>query len=166
MSERMKGLVQLQKRERRAILEKISKNWPFKMVIEKKGTVKEARIDSRRRILIFDGWMAAQLDETIVPFLGSYELLKSLPAVVVDAGAVSHICNGADVMRPGILKFEGSFASGDIVCVRESRYQKTIAVGIALFSSEEAAAVTKGAIVKNAHYVGDLFWITAKSIRV
>jgi PUA domain protein len=160
----MKGIATLSKRDARAVLSKIEETWPFKVTIS--SSLKEAKVDQRRRILIFDGWMAVQLDDDIVPFLGSYDLLERFPAVVVDAGAVPHICNGADVMRPGILEAEGSFGKGCIICVRENRYQKNIASGITLLSKDEALAAKKGAIVKNVHYVGDIFWNSAKSIRI
>ncbi|MGC9189797.1 MAG: PUA domain-containing protein, partial [Conexivisphaera sp.] len=48
--------------------------------------------------------------------------------VVVDEGAVRHVVNGANVMRPGIKEYT-DFEAGDIVVVKEGVYGKPIAVG-------------------------------------
>jgi len=154
----------LSKRESREILGKIEQTWPFKSNLSRNETVKVAEIEEGKRLFIFPSWIAIDLDGRILPFLGSQELLKSFPAVVVDPGAISHICKGADIMRPGILVAEGEFDAGDIVCVKEQRYQKFIAVGGALLTKEDAIAISKGPVIKNMHYVGDVYWESAKSM--
>jgi PUA domain protein len=154
----------LSKRESREVVGKIEQTWPFMPILGKNETARVAEIEGDRRLLIFPSWMAIDLDGRILPFLGSQELLRSFPAVVVDTGAISHICKGADVMRPGILTVEGEFHAGGIVCVKEQRYQKFIAVGEALLAGGDALAASKGAVVRNMHYVGDLYWESAKSM--
>ncbi|RLE58959.1 MAG: RNA-binding protein [Thermoprotei archaeon] len=84
--------------------------------------------------------------------------VPELPKVFVDAGAVPHILNGADVMVPGITKIEGSFSENDKVLVVEEEKQRIFAVGKALMSSEHIATSRKGKAIKNIHYAGDELW--------
>ncbi|MBS7636343.1 DUF1947 domain-containing protein [Candidatus Bathyarchaeota archaeon] len=100
--------------------------------------------------------------ENVYPTLLFKEVFALLPKVVVDMGAVPHICNGADVMAPGILRFEREFVKDDIVLVVDEKYGKPIAIGEILYNSDEAVEVKRGAVVKNIHYVGDKIW---KAIR-
>jgi len=154
----------LSKRESREVLGKVDRTWPLVPNFGRSETVKVAEIEGAKRLLIFQSWIAIDLDGKVLPFLGSQEVLKSFPAIVVDSGAIPHICKGADVMRPGVVSAEGDFEAGDIVCVKEQRYQKFIAVGEALLAKEEAMAALKGPVIKNVHYVGDVFWESAKSM--
>jgi PUA domain protein len=77
--------------------------------------------------------------------------------VVVDEGAVRHVVNGANVMRPGIKEYT-DFEAGDIVVVKEGVYGKPIAVGVALVPSRELASMSKGAVVRNVHHLRDGAW--------
>lgn len=103
--------------------------------------------------------------EQLVPHLSSVEECFRLPSVVVDMGAVPHVVNGADVMAPGIVRVDGNFAEGSVVVVRDEKYGKAIAVGVALIPSETLPATRRGKVVKNLHYVGDVFWETVKELR-
>jgi PUA-domain protein len=94
----------------------------------------------------------------MVPSLLNKEALKRLPSVVVDQGAVSFICSGADVMAPGIRGTEGEFSQGQLVVVREERFRKALAVGSALIRSSKIEAQRKGKVVRNIHFVGDDAW--------
>jgi len=154
----------LSKRESKEILGKLGRTWPFMPNLGRSETAKVAEIEGAKRLLIFPSWIAIDLDGKILPFLGSQGLLRYFPAVVVDSGAIPHVCKGADVMRPGILEAEGEFEAGDIVCVKEQRYRKFIAVGEALLAKKDALAASKGPVVRNAHFVGDVFWEVAKSM--
>jgi len=98
----------------------------------------------------------------ILPTLVFTELLKAKAKVVVDMGAIPHVCNGADVMAPGIVQFQGKFTKGDIVSIVDEKYCKVIAVGESLLGADEAAKLNKGAIVKNIHHVGDAIWLVVK----
>jgi PUA domain protein len=100
----------------------------------------------------------------ILPFLASeHSFLALFPSVTVDMGAIKHICNGADIMRPGIVRMD-EFSKGSVVTVKDEKYAKYIAVGIALVSSSEAKEMSKGAVIQNMHYVGDEVWQAYKSI--
>jgi RNA-binding protein, containing PUA domain len=62
--------------------------------------------------------------------------LPQYPKVVVDAGAVKRIINGADIMRPGIKEFIGEFNKGDVVFVVDEK-GRVIAIAVALYSKQE-----------------------------
>ena len=85
-------------------------------------------------------------------------MLKKLPSVVVDVGAISYICNGADVMAPGIREIEGKIEQDSTVVVFEEGYKKRIALGVSLYSTENLRSTKKGKVIENVHYVGDKFW--------
>jgi PUA domain protein len=78
-------------------------------------------------------------------------------------GAVKFVCNGAKVLRPGIVEF-GNFKRGDIVTVQDQTHGKVLAVGIALEDAEVAKAMQKGYVVDNLHYISDKIWEAAKEI--
>jgi len=86
-------------------------------------------------------------------------LLKNnfLPKIAIDMPAVKFIANGADVMRPGIKEID-NFEKGKIIVIVDETHQKPLAIGQALFSSEEMKTLDSGKVIKNLHYVGDKIW--------
>ncbi|MEM3085679.1 MAG: RNA-binding protein [Halobacteria archaeon] len=76
---------------------------------------------------------------------------------VVDRGAVPHLCNGANVMAPGISAADTALRPGDLLVVREETHGKPLAVGRALVEGS-AMVRGKGKAVENLHYVGDELW--------
>ena len=82
---------------------------------------------------------------------------------MVDMGAVKFMCNGANVMRPGIKKYS-KFLKDDIVCVTEESKHKFLSVGKAMNDSSELETMSKGEIIKNIHYVSDKYWEIFKTI--
>ena len=83
--------------------------------------------------------------------------LPQYPKVVVDAGAVKPIINGADVMRPGIKEFLGDFNKGDVVFVADEK-GRVIAITAALYSKQEILQMQKGKVLINLHHLGDKIW--------
>jgi len=81
-----------------------------------------------------------------------------LPKIVVDMGAVPHICNGADLMAPGVVRIDGNFNENDLLLIVDEQHGKSLAVGVALFNSQAMKDLKHGKIVKNLHYVGDELW--------
>lgn len=103
------------------------------------------------------------IDGFFVPFLGSEDLLAKFPSITVDMGAVKFMCNGANVMRPGIK--EGTeFEKDGIVCIVEESQRKCLAVGRALVSSAEMEKMERGETIKNLHYISDKHWEMVKEI--
>ncbi len=74
--------------------------------------------------------------------------------VTVDAGAISFVSDGADVMRPGIVEADAAIGADDLVLVAEETHGKVLAVGRALV---DGAAMTgdSGRVVESVHHVGD-----------
>lgn len=136
--------------------------WPAGAVPRVK-TFKVYEVDEERKILVSDKFTAVQVKDAIVPFLGKPEVLAQFPSVTVDMGAVKFVCNGAKVLRPGIVEF-GQFKKGDIVVVKEQSRGKMLAVGVALEDSEAAKAMPKGYVVDNLHYISDKIWEAHKEI--
>lgn len=102
--------------------------------------------------------------EKLYPTLVFEEIFASTPKVVVDMGAVRRICNGANVMAPGIVRFEGSFGKGDLVFIVDEKHGKPIAVGEILYGDAEAVSIKQGVVVGNVHFVGDRIWRSIKEL--
>ena len=96
--------------------------------------------------------------EKIVPTLKYLQENIILKKITVDMGAVKFVVNGADIMRPGIIEIEAGIAKEEFIVVIDKNNHKPLAVGIALFSSEEMKGMTSGKVIKNIHYVGDELW--------
>ena len=120
--------------------------------------VEQAEIEDGTVVYLLDGVISlARRDDTIFPTLMN-PIVNGLPSVVVDMGAVPYVCNGADVMAPGIIKVEGRFEDGGFVVIKDIEYGKALAIGEALFGSEEIREMSKGKAIKNLHNVGDKIW--------
>ena len=155
----------LSKKETSSILNKLLLNWP-ENIIPKIKNIKAYEIEKNRKLLIHeDNFAAVLIDEVILPFLGNNNLVESFPYVLIDMGAVRYICNGANIARPGIIKFE-SFLKDKVVIVKDIGYQKPLAVGISLCDSKTGMALSKGHIINNMHYVGDKFWNLYKVLKI
>jgi PUA domain protein len=103
----------------------------------------------------------AATKEGLIPTLFFEKALLMLPRITVNMGAVPYVCNGADVLAPGVVKIEGVFAVGDYMLVDE-RHSKPLAVGSALVDSQAASGLQHGKVAKNLHYVGDVLWSLLK----
>jgi PUA-domain protein len=95
--------------------------------------------------------------EVIPTLRGALELELKTPAVVVDAGAVRYLANGADVMCPGIVRADPSIREGDLVIIKEESHGKSLAIGRALMPGE-AMKAESGKAIKSINYVGDKLW--------
>jgi PUA domain protein len=74
--------------------------------------------------------------------------------VTVDAGAVSFVSDGADVMRPGIVEATDDIAAGDLVLIAEEAHGKVLAVGRARVDADGVLG-DSGKVVDSIHHVGD-----------
>ena len=89
--------------------------------------------------------------------------MEKFASVTVDMGAVKFMCNGANVMRPGIKRYT-EFSKDDIVCVIEESQQKFLAVGKAITDSSKLESMPKCEVIKNLHYISDKYWEISKTI--
>ena len=151
----------ISKSETNVILELVSKHWKKK--IHKVKNLKVHFIDNSSQLMIGDGITILKIDDNYLPFLNQTEILEKFASVTVDMGAVKFMCNGANVMRPGIKKYS-NFSAGDIICVIEESKQKFLAVGTTLIDSSEMEKISKGEVIKNLHYISDSYWEIAKTI--
>jgi PUA domain protein len=102
--------------------------------------------------------LLALINSMLTPTLLFEKVLRLLPKIVVNMAAVPHICNGADVMAPGIIRIEKEFNTNEFVAVVDERHDKFVAITIALMDSQVARSLKYGKIAKNIHYVGDKLW--------
>jgi PUA domain protein len=155
----------LSKSDTSSLLDTMRSSWPQGSVPRVKN-FKSYEIDAQKSLLVSDEVVCAKVSEDkIIPFLGEAELLQKFPTVTVDMGAVKFVCNGANVMRPGVTRFD-EFKKGSIVTVRDQQHGKVLAVGLALDDSQAAASMTKGYVVENLHYISDKIWEAAKEVKV
>ncbi len=121
--------------------------------------VDRALIEEETEVYLIDGavQLVAHQDETLFPTLINPNI-EMLPSIVVDMGAIPYVCNGADVMAPGIKAVKGEFEEGDLVVVRDIEHGKALAIGQALVGSDEMKEMRKGKSVMNLHHVGDKIW--------
>lgn len=112
--------------------------------------------------------LVAEKEDALFPILGwegNSESLNLLPSIIVDMGAVPHIANGADVMRPGVRGFKGEFMRGDILVVRDEVHGKPIAIARALEDVDRCREMRRGKVAETLHYVDDKIWKLLKRAR-
>ncbi|AJF25201.1 RNA-binding protein [Haloarcula sp. KBTZ06] len=91
------------------------------------------------------------------PFLtvqGANQYPPEKHIVTVDAGAVSFVSDGADIMRPGITEADDDISEGDLVVINEESHGKFLAVGRAQTDGDDMVG-DSGKVVKSLHHVGD-----------
>ena len=151
----------ISKSETNQIIKLVSDQW--KRELPKIKNLKVHFIDNNSQLMVGDGIIILKIDDDYLPFLNQNDILEKFPNVMVDMGAVKFMCNGANVMRPGIKKYT-EFVKGDIICVIEESQHKFLAVGKAITDSSELENISKGEIIKNLHYISDKYWEIAKTI--
>lgn len=147
----------LSRKNANRIINIIQRRWPEGYRFKAKS-IRIVELDDERSLLLGEDFTAVKLGEDVIPFLQMEKFFKTIGKIVVDQGAIQYVCNGANVMRPGVVRCEGEFVAGDIVAVKEERHGKLIAVGLVLVDSSKVQSMSKGVVVKNLHYVGDAFW--------
>ena len=152
----------ISKSETAKIFEELNTQW--KMELPKQKNVRTHQIDENGIIITGKGITAIKIGEDILPFLGNAQILEKFPYVIVDMGAIKFVCKGANIMRPGITKFS-DFEKDEIVCVIEESQHKFLAVGKAKIPSKQLDEIEHGEVIKNMHYISDIFWESEKEIK-
>ena len=93
-------------------------------------------------------------DEAFLTVQGANRHTPSEGIVTVDAGAISFVSDGADVMRPGIVDADTDIHGGDLVTIAEETHGKTLAIGRAMVDGSEMVG-DSGKVVESIHHVGD-----------
>jgi PUA domain protein len=104
-------------------------------------------VDGEPHVLYYEG-------EPFLSVRGANAHPPEVGTVTVDAGAVSFVSNGADVMRPGITEADEDIEEGDLVVIVEESHGKALAVGRALVDGDEMTGES-GKVVESLHHVGD-----------
>lgn len=107
-------------------------------------------------LVLVDGEpLACFIDDEPAPTVRGANVSPPTAGVVtVDAGAVSFVSDGADVMRPGIVDADEGISSGDLVLVAEETHGKILAIGRARTAGDDMIG-NSGKVVDSIHHVGD-----------
>lgn len=151
----------LSKSDSNEITEFVNKKWSKNVLPEKLKNIQVIEVEENNCVLTTSDFFAVKVEKNILPLLTNENVLNSFPSVTIDMGAIRFICNGANVMRPGIVSTD-EFNKDDIVVVKDNKHGKYLAVGIALVASKEVQTMLKGQVINNMHYVSDKFWKSYK----
>ena len=112
--------------------------------------------DSDQRVVLVDGepYVVFFDGEPSLTVNGAQEFAPESRVVTVDAGAISFVSDGADVMRPGIVAADEDIDAGDLVAVAEETHGKVLAIGRAQVDGSEMVG-DSGKVVESLHHVGD-----------
>ena len=122
------------------------------------NAVSQATLEDGSTIYIFfKEAILARKNDILFPTLIN-SVIDDFPSALVDMGAIPYVCNGADVMAPGIMEIEGEFGKDGLLVIRDVKHRKALGIGAAKYSSEEMRELKKGKAILNLHYVGDKIW--------
>ena len=107
--------------------------------------------------LVNDVVLLVKRDDLLFPTLIN-PAINNMPSVIIDMGAIPYVCNGADVMAPGIKKVLGEFTENSIIVIKDITHGKALAIGRAIHSSSDMREMEKGKAIKTLHHVGDKIW--------
>ena len=107
-------------------------------------------------LVLVDGEPAVMYvdDEPFLTVRGANVYEPERGVVTVDAGAVSFVSDGADVMRPGIVDADEGIEESSLVVIAEESHGKVLAVGRAMVDGDEMVG-DSGKVVSSVHHVGD-----------
>ena len=148
-------LTQIQQKTRMNVQELFNANPQVEVAESKNATI----------FLVNNKPLFAEKEGMVFPTLGTDDVTKFLPQVVVNMGAIPHVCNGADIMAPGVVAVKGNPKKDDFVLVIDEQHQKSLAIGMSLYDSEALRNVKHGKIVTNVHFVGDDLWRSLRKLQ-
>ncbi len=154
----------LSRRDSVEMISKIESALGLSLNLPKSAQAKCAEPEEGAVFVELDGYEFVKSGDSFFPYLGSQATLALFASATVDEGAIKFMLNGADVMRPGIRKFDDWGGAGKMVVVREEKKGRAIAVGPSLVGSSEAQGMSKGGCIKNVHHVGDRYWTLHKAL--
>ncbi len=152
----------LKDRDSKPLIEELNKIPGFEH-LSRKSRVETEMVKSSEIIFVDGVPVAFKREAQIVPVLTNTVALERMPRITVDMGAVPHVVGGADIMAPGIRRVDGSFGEKQLVVVVDEKHGKFLSIGRSLLGSEALAAMKKGKVITNIHYVGDPVWETIKT---
>ena len=155
---KIRSRVQLRKSAKNKLMDELISTFGDTIKELKNSKFETALIDTFNVILIDGKLLLFSTDGEYFPTVrGALELGLAKHIVVVDAGAVRFVVNGADIMCPGIVNADYEIKVGDLVIIKEETHEKPLAIGRALISGEDMVG-DSGKAIKSLHYVGDKLW--------
>ena len=156
----------LKSKQAKLLLNEVSRRLKISLdfLFNSKARVEVVRTDIGKIYLVNSKPLLFKATEKILPTLIFQDFALQAPRIIVDLGAVPYVCNGADIMAPGIVRIEGKFGKGDLVLVVDEKYGKPIALGESLYNSENAKNTKQGVVVNNLHFVSDKIWNIVKAL--
>ncbi len=155
--------IALKSSEAKRVVQEFGQKFPvFAADLHSKQLVEEIDVEDGKLYILDNKPFAVSKASGLFPSLMNDDVLKTLPSITVDMGAIPHICNGADIMRPGIRVINGEFEKGAVLLVKDIKFGKSIGICIAEVSSGSMQTMGKGKAAQNVHYVGDSFWQAMK----
>ena len=149
----------LKGREVRQLINEFTEHYPASLsVLDIANDFQELEVDDGSVILVDGRPLVLRTRGVLLPSLKFDELINTLPKIIVDMGAVAHVANGAQIMRPGIKQIKNRFNKGATVVIVDEKFGKAIAVGIAEMDSDVMYSASKGKVISNMHFVGDALW--------
>ena len=153
------------KHDSREYIDKVQKSCGLTLEVDRSAQVELIEPDDDVRFLVVDGeYTFVEVGDSVLPFVGSRPLLALLPSIYIDEGAVKFILKGADVMRPGITRYDDWGDKDRLVVIRDQGKERGLAIGKALVPSSEMAGMSKGVAIKNLQHAGDRVWESYKKI--
>ncbi len=155
---KIRSRVQLRKSAKNKLMDELTSTFGDTIEELKNSKFETALIDTFNVILIDGKLLLFSTDGEYFPTVrGALELGLAKHIVIVDAGAVRFVVNGADIMCPGIVRADFKIKEGDLVIIKEETHEKPLAIGRALMSGEDMVG-DSGKAIKSLHYVGDKLW--------
>jgi malignant T-cell-amplified sequence len=156
----------ISKHDSRELIAELERSMGIHLEVARSAQVEMLEPDEESKFVIIDGrfTFVSSGDGGYLPFVGSADAVGLFPSATIDEGALKFIIKGADVMRPGISKYDEWGEAGKLVVVREEKKGRAAAVGRAAVSSSEMAELKKGNCIKNLHHAGDRLWNAYKTI--
>lgn len=148
----------LKDKEVKALLRDLVETYPVTADLRSAKNFDELTVGDRVAYFIDGAPLLIRTKVGLMPSLKFGQMVNSFPRVVVDMGAVAHIANGANIMRPGVRRIEGDFGKEKLVVVVDEKYGKPLALGLTKVDSAEMKLMTRGEVIENIHYVGDDLW--------
>ncbi|MHA1821761.1 MAG: DUF1947 domain-containing protein [Promethearchaeota archaeon] len=138
-------------------------------LIPKKAKVEILKLDAHEELIVIDNILGFwKREDEYIPLLSlllTPNLNFNIKFVEVDKGAIPHVTNGADVMRPGIVFIDPEIKKNDVVKILDTTHKRALAVGRALYDAEEMENLKTGKVIKNIHTINDELWKFSKSFR-
>ncbi len=136
------------------ILNEVDEFLPKKIqLIKYSFSKRESVYTKNNQIVLID------IQDLLIPHIKLIRTLNhKIPTVSVDTGAIKFVVNGADVMRPGVVKIDENVVEGGLILVSESSKGGILCFGIAMYDAVDMEAMKSGKCIKNIHHLKDKYW--------